>query len=200
MPVFANNPATSTSAMNTPAPELSLLTERLAELERRCARARRLAAGSLLVALALPTLAFLPQSAQSTPRNDVIQAHGYEVVNADGKVRARLALDASGSPELRMFDSRDRARIRVGIHKDSEPLITLIDEQDKNRLSMVYSGDPHFVLSQPGGKPTVHMTTASTGAASLLFTHVDGHHNAGIGIHADGRGFLIQETPPAKGK
>lgn len=183
--------------MTTPAPEISQLTARLAELEQRCARARRLAAASLIAALALPTLAFLPQDAARKP--EIVQAHGYEVVNTDGKVRARLALDTTGSAELRLFDSRDKARVRIGIHKDTEPIINLIDEQNHNRLSLVLSGDPHFVLSRPGGKPIVHMTTATTGAASLLFTHIDGHYNAGIGIHADGKGFLIQE-PPAQGK
>lgn len=182
--------------MKTTALDVSLLAQRIEQLEHRCARARRTAATALLIGIALPALAFLPQDA-SPAKLETLRGSGFEVVGNDGKVRARLGLDKEGSPEMRLFDSREKVRVRISVHKDSQPLITLVDEEDKNRLSLAYDGSPHVVLSQPGGKPIVHLTASATGAASLLFTHIDGHHNAGLGIHTNGNGFLIQEKPAA---
>ena len=187
--------------MKTNALDTSSLAQRIEQLEHRCARARRIAATALVIGVALPALAFLPQDAAhqklETQKLETLRGSGFEVVGNDGKVRARLGLDKEGSPEMRLFDSREKVRVRISVHKDSQPLITLVDEEDKNRVSLAYDGSPHVVLSQPGGKPIVHMTASPTGAASLLFTHIDGHHNAGLGIHTDGNGFLIQEKPAA---
>ncbi len=183
---------------------LPLLT-RIDQLERSNRRARRGVAVAVLAALTIPALAFVtqPGSQVQAPKSalEVIRGSGFEVVDAAGKVRARLGIDKDGAPDLRLFDGREKVRIRVGIHKDTDPIITLVDDDDKNRIAMVYDSNPHFVMSRPGGKPVIHMTAASQGDASLLFTHIDGRHNSAIGLRANGDAILIQEkSPPAEDK
>ncbi|MCC6669950.1 MAG: hypothetical protein IT458_02735 [Planctomycetes bacterium] len=180
----------------TPSP----LQLRIDSLEHTCRRMRRAGATALLLCAALPLLAFLPaRNAQDPARGpEVLRAGSFELTDKSGAVRARLGFDKEGGPELRLFDARGRVRVRVCIHKDEQPLVTLVDEEDKNRLSLAYDGNPHLVLSQPGGKPVAHLTAGATGAASLLFTHKDGMHNAGLGIHVNGDGFLIQRKQEAK--
>jgi hypothetical protein len=81
------------------------------------------------------------------------------------------------------------------IHGDTDPVVLVVDEEQQNRVALAYDGNPHVMLSQKGGKPAVHLAVNPQGAGSLLFTHTDGNHNAGIGIHADGRAWLIQHDP-----
>lgn len=176
------------------------LLSRIAQLEQSNRRARRTAAAALLVALALPAAAFTAVQDPAAKDADgkvaeTIRGSAFEVVDASGKLRARLGLDRDGAPELRLFDGHEKVRVRIGIHKDSDPILTLVDEEDRNRIAMVYDGNPHFVMSRPGGKPVIHMTAAATGDATLLFTHIDGRHNSAIGLRANGDAILIQEKP-----
>ena len=187
-------------------PELVPLLSRIEHLERSNRRAHRNTMVAVLAAVLVPTIAFVARPAQdqtAKPALEVLRGSGFEVVDAAGKVRARLGLDKDNAPELRLFNAAEKVRVRLGIHKDSDPIFTLIDEDDKNRIAMVYDGNPHFVMSRPGGKPVIHMTAAGQGDASLLFTHIDGRHNSAIGLRANGDAILIQEKSPAsdgKGK
>ncbi len=178
--------------------DLATLLARVQQLEQRSQRHRRFAGAALIGLLGVPLLAaFLqdpatPKPAASTDVADVVRAKGFELVDDKGVVRGRLGFHKDGGSELRLFDAAGKVRARLGIHKDSDPLLTLVDGEDHNRVSLIYDSNPHIVLHQKGGKPIVHLTAGETGAASLLFTHVDGNHNAGIGIHTSGDGFLIQ--------
>jgi hypothetical protein len=178
------------------------LVSRLEQLERSHQRARRIAALAVITAFALPAAAFMtqaPQDQTAKPALQAVRGTAFEVVDSAGKVRARLGLDKDGAPELRLFDAKEKVRVRAGIHKDTDPILALVDDDDKNRIAMVYDGNPHFVLSRPGGKPVIHMTAASQGDACLLFTHLDGHHNSVIGLKANGDAILTQNKPSASG-
>lgn len=177
--------------------DLTTLVDRLHQLERSNRRSRQLAATALLGMISMPFLAAFVQApaqdpAKATKAVEVVRAPGFELVDSAGTVRANLGFHKDGGSELRLFDAAGKVRVRLGIHKDSDPLLTLVDAEDHNRVSLMYDSNPHIVLHQKGGKPIVHLTAGETGAASLLFTHIDGHHNAGIGIHTNGDGFLIQ--------
>lgn len=183
--------------------DLTSLSSRLERLERSNRRAHRVATLAVLALVALPTLSFFtrPQEAATDQPLDVVRGSAIELVDAAGKVRGRLGFDKDGGPELRFFDANAKVRLRMGIHKDAEPIITLVDEDDKNRLALVYDGNPHFVISRPGGKPVIHMTASATGDASLLFTHIDGRHNAVLGIRANGDAIsILEKTPPSEDK
>lgn len=177
---------------------LAPLLLRIEQLELSNRRLRRIGSVSLLAALALPGLAFVARAAQdpTRPGPETIRVRAVEVVDASGKVRARLGLDQDNAPELRLLDGQEKVRLRAGIHMDREPILALIDQEDQNRITMVYDGaNPHFVMSRPGGKPWIHMTAAAVGDAALMFTHIDGHHNSAIGIRANGDGYLRQIKP-----
>lgn len=179
-------------------PDLASLLSRLECLERGQRRARSVAFLAVVALAAVPALSFSKRPPQDTAaKPDVVRGSTFELTDSAGKTRARLGFDKDGGPELRFFDAKDKVRLRLGIHKDTEPLITLVDEDDKNRLALVYDGNPHFVISRPGGKPVIHMTSSPSGDASLLFTHIDGHHNAAIGIRGNGDAILIQEKSTA---
>jgi len=179
-------------------PDLASLTSRLERLERGRRRARAAVAAAVLCLAAVPSLAFLSQAPQDSGKAaaGVVRGTTFELVDGEGRVRGRLGFDKDGGPELRLFDVREKVRVRLGIHKDAEPLLTLVDEEDKNRVALVYDGNPHFVMSRPGGKPVIHMTSSPSGDASLLFIHIDGHQNAAIGIRGNGDAVLIQSKSP----
>jgi hypothetical protein len=171
--------------------DVSALRLRIEYLERRARRSNRALIAVATLAAAIPLLGLARQQAAAAPA-DVVQAKSFVVVDADGKTRARFGIEENNSTELRLLDSKGRLRIRAAIHKDQEPIVSVVDEEDKNRVAMVYDGNPHFILSQKGGKPAVHLAVNPMGAGSLLFTHKDGNHNAGIGLHASGDSWLIQ--------
>lgn len=141
---------------------------------------------------ALPVLALLAQDPAAAPPEDA-HVRSLEIVDSQGRARLRLGLDERGGPELRMSDEQGRTRLRAAIHGNSEPIVILHDDEGRQRISLVVdkTGNPFVLLARRGGKPAAQLAVSTLGAPSLVFTHEDGATNAGIGQHADGRGWTL---------
>jgi hypothetical protein len=60
-----------------------------------------------------------------TRKLEVVQAHRYELLGTHGTVRATLAMDLYGNPELSMNDRQGRSRILVTLSDRGSPEIRL---------------------------------------------------------------------------
>jgi hypothetical protein len=71
-------------------------------------------------------------------RDDVVQAHRFELTDHTGAVRGVLACDAqSGAPTLTMKDRQGQTRVTVGIAWNDMPSIQLNAEDGTARVALV---------------------------------------------------------------
>jgi len=121
--------------------------ERLANLERELARAKRrnrrlvvfalVAAGVAVVAAAwigAPRKVLAESGAKAT---NVIRASEFILEDADGNVRASLGISKDGSG-LSLYDENGKTRVALGISKDSKggPGLVLRDENGSFRAAL----------------------------------------------------------------
>ncbi len=139
------------------------LEARLDRLERRNRTLTLLLAAA---GLALATTSFGGQ-------DDVLRARGVELVDAEGRARAELALDADGSAGLFVRDAEGRVRASV-THDDEATALFLRDTKGQVRLGAAQfaHGGGGYALHGPGGSPTTVLYQKEAG--SLTFFDADG--------------------------
>ena len=131
------------------------------------------------------TAAAIAYAAAKTSAPEVIQAQRFELVNAEGEVRAVLGLlladkpslvlndekgtllamlcvGFDGSPGLALYDEKGTMRVGVSLMLGS-PLITLYDEEGTGRagLSLFPDGSPSITLHDEKGKVRAALGTTS---------------------------------------
>lgn len=175
-----------------------LLRCRLERLERAHRRYRRIG-GALLLVATLPLAAFVLRQdpKPAAPGSDTLQVHKLEITDEKGDVVAHFGMNEEGRPELLLRDPQKRKRVLLQIAKKyEEPALFIRDEEEMNRLTLIVdaAGNPHVVLSEKGQKPRAQLTVSERGAPSLSFRHRDGGLYGGIGLHADGKPWIIPEA------
>lgn len=178
--------------------DLQLLRCRLERLERTHRRYRRIG-GALLLIATLPLAAFALQQDPEQPAKggDTLQVHKLEITDDQGAVVAHFGINEDGRPELLLRDPQKRKRLLLQITKKyEEPALFIRDDEEMNRLTLIVdaAGNPHVVLGEKGQKPRAQLTVSERGAPSLSFRHRDGGLYAGIGLHADGKPWIIPEA------
>ena len=168
------------------------LEERVRLLERRSLRQSR-----ALLATTCAAVAILLAAAKDAPRDpagpDLVTAKAFQLVGGKDTVLGHFAIDRHGHPELELRDRAGKPRIRLRIDRGREPIVSVHDDKGTPRATLAVDevGNPHVILSDKGRKPRWHAAVSPRGAPSLVFVHVDGRMPAGIGIHADGKPWIL---------
>lgn len=92
------------------------------------------AAADLVLHLSHHTVLVPTAAAEVVHPRDVLAASRIELRDADGRVRAELALSADGGPGLFFFDSEGKNRLVLGLYSKAEneaPLVVLNDPQER---------------------------------------------------------------------
>jgi len=76
--------------------------------------------GALIVMHVTPSSRIVQESAATPPSSSVVVAKRIELLDADGKLRAELAMSPDGGPGLFFFDSRGRNRLAMGLYAATE--------------------------------------------------------------------------------
>jgi hypothetical protein len=90
-------------------------------------------AGANLVLHTVHTPVLAPAIAAERP-HDVLTSNRIELRDANGRLRAELALSPDGGPGLFFFDSEGRNRLVLGLYSKGEreaPLVVLNDPQER---------------------------------------------------------------------
>jgi len=109
-----------------------------------------LVVAAVLVVLAMAAAYVVRQAKTAVP--EVVQAQRFELVDAEGRVRAVL-----GQSEYRADPYDDRGELRtVPMPPGSRPLLALYDEtgQQRAELSLSANGDPQLQLWDSRGRPS----------------------------------------------
>ncbi len=173
----------------------SELAVRLSVIERSLRGAHTcLALGAVCMVAALLVAARPAQA-------DAVTATAFRLVDDKGNLRGSFLLEDNERPSLAILDSEGRKRWQV-LLKDEEVFTYLRDREGHGRITHAVdrANHPHILVHDKGNKPRIHMAVADSGAPSLIFIHQDGTMPAGVGVHADGRGWLLPERDKAGGE
>jgi hypothetical protein len=95
--------------------EMQQIMDRLAKVERQN---RWLMRGGLALLLSCASILLMAQKPQQ-PSTKIIEAQGFVLKDAAGKVRAELHFTVNGDPELRIYGSEPKTWAIVSADKDS---------------------------------------------------------------------------------
>ena len=123
---------------------------------------QRFAMVLLVLNLVLLTLLFTRERASAAQAIEpVLRARTLELVDADGKVRSRLNVEAGGEVVLRLFDQTGTIRVKLGAGKDGSGLV-LNDETTEPGVHIIARRAPlperkttSITLTGAGGRQRV---------------------------------------------
>src|SRR5712692_8737214 len=138
-----------------------------------------------------------PVFAQKAPQHEkVLQAEKFEVVDRDGKLRAVLGTDPSGSVNLLLYDRAGKQGAgQFGMLPNGNSGLLLYDQAGKIRATLqLLDGEPSLDLSGKDEKPRVQLFTTD-GEPRLRLLDQAGKLRAALGIFdgEPGLSFLDKE-------
>lgn len=171
--------------------EREQILTRLEKLERQN---RALKRGGVVVLLALVSVGLMAQTKpQTTPKKRTtkpaaaapaapaepvlpknIEAESFTLKDANGKVRAELAMSGTG-PALKLHDVNGSALVTISLN-DSSP------------------AGPYVLLSDPQHKAGVTLSALENAGSQLLMTGDKSDAQAHIGVAPDGAGIQITDA------
>jgi hypothetical protein len=123
------------------------------------------------------------KTAASAPLQRVVTASEFVVLDAVGKPRVRIGVNADGQAGFAVYDRDHNPRARIIVDSQGVPSVRLYDTTNKLRLSLEISTD---------AIPTIRLMDNGDHARALL--GVDAEGEAGLNFYAeDGR--LLRELP-----
>jgi hypothetical protein len=164
---------------------------RLASLERTNRWLTRAVVGLALCLLTIVAAAF-------KPKDGVVEAGKFILLDEKGHMRASLSVDSDGSTGFSFFDAKDSGRLSMGLGKEGEPRIllraesasapggaytalsstrlTLLDATGKPRagIGMSDAGTPSLYLGDSRGQRRAKLEMLDEGAAHLMFVDEKG--------------------------
>ena len=175
------------------------LEERMERLEREN---RRLKVGMLAVVAVVAGLVCI---AATEPVAKVVRAERFEVVDAEGRVRAGLGLPAppaaanlprapyavdalavlDGSPGLTLRDEKGKTRAGLMVSDDGSPSLMLLDETGKARAMLVVDHDGvGIALGGERGKQRALLGVSSDSGPVLQLRDDKGWVRAALGAYS----------------
>ncbi|MDA1257828.1 MAG: hypothetical protein O3C10_08310, partial [Chloroflexi bacterium] len=128
----------------------------------------------------LPTIFNSPLSA--------VRAQSFEAIDADGNIRAQIAVTEDGNGRMFLFDSNGAIRAALGPTADGSSFVDLTDPSGVTRGRLVVNpdGQPEVRLFDEQGGTRLGFSLLSTGAATVSLTDEVGVIRAGFTLRDTG--------------
>jgi len=166
--------------------------ERLEQLERRN---RRLSVAVVLMGVAAAVVVAAGMAKTEGVPN-VLRARSFEVVDENGKVRAKLHI-CLNEPCLDLYDENDKHRVSLWVRDEADqdgsgPAFEFLDEKDTARAVLTLGKEgPQLSLCDEKGKKRV--TLASAKDLSMLILS-DKENKSSISLARDDKASILQFT------
>jgi hypothetical protein len=143
-------------------PDLAAVVERLEKVERQNRRLR--GAGIAVLVLAVAGLLM----GQAMPRARIVEAEGFVLKDAAGKVWAKLDVFKDG-PGLGLYDENGKPRAMLSAFK-AGPGLSLFDENGKTRTTLdVFKAGPGLALRDENDKLRAGLVVGKDGPGLALY-------------------------------
>jgi hypothetical protein len=137
--------------MTAQVPDLASVVARLEKVERQNRQLKMV--GGMVLALAVAGMVM----GQALPSARVVEAEGFVLKDAAGKVRAELSVDGEGA-KLLLGSENGKSRAMLNVDKDG-PALTLFDENAKLRAWLaVFKDGPRLALRDESEKVRVGLS------------------------------------------
>ncbi len=113
----------------------------------------------------------------------IVTASEFVVLDADGKPRAKIDVNADGQAGFAMYDADNHPRAQIVVDNLGAPSVRLYDTSNKLRLSLEVGAD---------GIPTVRLMDNGSHAREVL--GIDAEGEAGLNFYARD-GTVLRELP-----
>jgi hypothetical protein len=177
-----------------PGPDL-VLTRRVEELERDNRRMRRLGTYMLVgigTILGLTTSIITVAARHGMPGfvTQVTESRSFLLRDADGNVRATLAVNKKGAAQLVLSDAGGHDRLRFSVLEDGSSGAAFVDSAGASRmvLGLLPDETSTIVLADHAGKTRTVLGLSKNGASTLVFADAGGVTRAGLGVDQRGVG------------
>ena len=124
--------------------------------------------------------------------HEVIRAKSFELVNDMGNMRARLAINDEGEPELAMFDQNENYRWVGFQSNDGSSGLVLLDQNGKLRLRLGTRDNGLVFIDVSDGDENTRLWLGETdeGTPMLFMADQDGKRRFGIYQYENGKAIL----------
>lgn len=154
--------------------------------------------GLIAVLLFRPDL--LPEALTGPPSGEV-RTEALVLLDPEGLVRGRWAVDDEGNTRLTMLDERGRPRLRISVLEGGFPGMSFIngDGQSRAAIGLLPDETTSLVFADAQGVPRAVLGLTRDDGANLVFADAMGVSRVGLGVDGSGTGsaFLPEpESPP----
>lgn len=128
----------------------------------------------------------LAQGDDATP--DVVRARRFELVDAEGRMRAALGFLVTGDPALRLFDAAGNTQAQLSVDDEGNLALVLCDAAEKPRASLMVLDDgvPGLFLYDAAGEEQAQLSVPADGGPGLWLRGAAGGTRALLCVPADG--------------
>ncbi len=179
-----------------------LVIERLEALERQNRLLWRAGVGTVVAAIV-----FLAEGTSLLGTSKIIEAQGFVLKDASGRVRGQFKTISGGSPEFALLDEEGkdivkiheeyinkpsleildhgRTRIQLTASSDGSGLLRMADDNDENRLSLFLRRDGTSGQAFESDKRGLHVGVQPDGMAGLCVVDESGKELDRLGLLPD---------------
>jgi hypothetical protein len=174
--------------------ERGLMT-RIQDLERETRRYRRLWIAMVLVLallLGLGVALVIIGARHSLPGQvaDVVEAHQFQIRDAEGKARGAWGIDQDGALRLTLLAPNSKAAVTMTVLKGGAPGLTFSDTSGRARgvLALLPDETLSLTFADRSGMTRSVLGLNPEGSATLVFADRTGATRAGLGVDSRGSG------------
>jgi len=144
---------------------MDLTTDEGRALQERLARVEKQARWSTAMATVLALLCAALVVWEFVPHDQVVEARGFVVRDAQWRIRAELAARRDGSPVLRLNNPYGRPRAVLHLRDDGVVALRMMDQGATNRvvLALDRRGQPSLVLAGADSSSRVILMAEESG-------------------------------------
>jgi hypothetical protein len=174
--------------------ERGLMT-RIQDLERETRRYRRLWIATVLVLailLGLGASLVIVGKRHALPGQvaDVVEAHQFQIRDAEGNARGAWGIDPDGALRLTLLAPNSKAAVTMTVLKGGAPGLTFSDTSGKARgvLALLPDETLSLTFADRNGMTRSVLGLNPEGSATLVFADKTGMTRAGLGVDSRGSG------------
>jgi hypothetical protein len=174
--------------------ERGLMT-RIQNLERETRRYRRLWIATVMgfaIVLGLGAAVVIMAGRHSLPGQvaDVVEAHQFQIRDAEGKARGAWGIDQDGALRLTLLAPNSKAAVTMTVLQGGAPGLTFSDTSGKARgvLALLPDETLSLTFADRNGMTRSVLGLNPEGSATLVFADKTGMTRAGLGVDSRGSG------------
>lgn len=133
--------------------------------------------------------------AQAVGDTGVVTVRELRLVDAEGRVRARLHIAEDGEPDFSLYDQNEQARLRLFMKPDGRPGLRMLDQVGRERFNLsTLAGDaaPYINFLDERQELSLLLSAGAGGAPFIRFWDSVDRRRMELRVDTLGRPAIVQ--------